>query len=344
MLHSIDLQAFLQPLSLSPRLLLRHLDFATPVLRHAIRLSAAMGTGYLLIALVPQLRHGNWILLTIAVVLRAQYGLTRQRRNDRLLGNLIGCLISAALLKVTAPDLQLAMIPFSVGIAHAYARVNFRVTSVAACVTAILQLHFLDPVAAPPIIDRLLDTVIGAAIAYLFSRLLPRWEYHEAPRLVAGLMKAFTAYLSDALRRDISEQSYRLARKTMLESLSAITESAGRAAQEPAHTQAATPNLATLLAAAYGLAAQIVGVRVLLRHRRSDIGAAYADGLLQRTRAFALGQLDLSHDLADNPQPEDGDDSAIDAEKALKLRCAELCAAAADLHEVAAQCRQAIVA
>jgi uncharacterized membrane protein YccC len=227
-------------------------------------------------------------------------------------------------------------VPLAIGIGQAYARVNYLVTSVAACIMAILSLHLLDPVAAPPILDRLLDTVIGAAIAFLFSRLLPRWEYHEAPRLVAGLMKSLTAYMSDALRRDISEQSYRLARKTMLESLAAITESASRVTGEPAHVQAQTPALAALLSAAYSLAAQIVGIRVLLRYRRAEIDPVYADDLLQRTRAIVLGQLDLSHDDETDTLLATQDESAIDAEKGLRLRCTELCRDAVQLHQVAA--------
>jgi uncharacterized membrane protein YccC len=336
-LAGIDLSAFLQPLPLSPKLLRRHLHLSSPVMRHAIRLAAAMATGYALIWLVPALSHGNWILLTIAVILRAQYAVTRQRRNDRLIGNLIGCLIAALLLKLTAPGLQLALIPIFIAIGHAYVRVNYLLTSSAAAVMALLSLHFLDPVAAAPILDRLLDTVIGAVIAFAFSRLLPRWEYQEAPRLVRSLMKSFTAYMGDALKRDISEQSYRLARKTMLESLAAITESASRVANEPQHAREAMPaDLGDLLSAAYALAAQIVGIRVLLRHRKAEINPGYADDLLQQSRAIVLGQLDLRQE-ADEWVPDDHDEAHVDAEKALKLRCKELCRDAARLHEVAAR-------
>jgi uncharacterized membrane protein YccC len=336
LLKGIDLSAFLQPLSIAPSQLTRHLTLSSPVARHAIRIGAAMGCGYLLIKLVPQLSHGNWILLTIAVILRAQYSVTRQRRNDRLIGNLLGCLLAAGLLRTGVPLLQLAVIPLAIAIAHAYVRVNYLVTSTAACIMALLSLHFLDPTAHSPISTRMLDTVIGAAIAFLFSRLLPRWEYQEAPKLVDTLMKSFTAYMSDALKIDISEQSYRLKRKTMLESLAAITESAGRVAGEPQHARSAMPDLGTLLSAAYSLAAQIVGIRVLLRNRKSDINPLYAEHMLDKTRQIVLGQLDLSHDAEDVPDLNDGDESHVDAEKALRIRCHELCADAIRLHEVAA--------
>lgn len=340
LIESLDLAAFVQPLSLSPKQLARHFTIASPVARHALRLGAAMGAGYLLIALVPYLSHGNWILLTIAVILRAQYSVTRQRRNDRLIGNLIGCGLAAALLHIDLPMVQLATIPLAVAVAHAYVRINYLVTATSACVMALLSLHFLDPSAASPIGSRILDTAIGVAIAFLFSRLLPRWEYQEAPKLVGTLMKSFTAYMGDALRIEISEQSYRLKRKTMLESLAAVTESATRVAGEPEHARTAMPaDLGVLLSAAYSLAAQIVGIRVLLKNRKNDIDRLYAEHLLDQTRSVVLGQLDLSHDS--EVELVDGDESHVDAEKALRLRCRELCADAVKLHEVAARFRAA---
>ncbi len=337
LLEGIDLSAFVQPLALSPKQLIRHLTLSSPVARHAVRLSAAMGAGYLVISFVPGLGHGNWILLTIAVILRAQYSVTRQRRNDRLIGNLIGCALSAGLLRTGMPNLQLAMIPIAIAVGQAYVRVNYLVTSTAACVMALMALHFLDAQTAPPIGTRILDTVIGVAIAFLFARLLPRWEYQEAPQLVETLMTSFTDYMSDALRIDISEQSYRLKRKTMLESLAAITESASRVAGEPEHARAAMPDLGVLLSAAYSLAAQIVGIRVLLRNRKQDINRLFAEHLLDKTRSVVLGQLDLSHAVEDPPEIDDHDESHVDAEKALKIRCRELCLDASRLHEVAAK-------
>lgn len=340
LLEGIDLRAFVQPLSMSPGQLARHFTLSSPVARHALRIGAAMGSAFLLISLVPGLSHGNWILLTIAVILRAQYSVTRQRRNDRLAGNLIGCVLAAGLLHTGLENLQLAIIPLGIAIAHAYVRVNYLVTSVAACVMALMSLHFLDPQTAPPILTRLLDTAIGAGIAFLFSRLLPRWEYQEAPKLVDTMMKSFTAYMGDALRLEISEQSYRLKRKTMMESLASITESATRVAGEPEHARTAMPDLGTLLAAAYSLAAQIVGIRVLLRNRRADINPLYAEHMLDKTRAAVLEQLDLSHEVEDPPDLDDGDESHVDAEKALRIRCRELCADAAKLHDVASLYRR----
>jgi len=142
--------------------------------------------------------------------------------------------------------------------------------------------------------------------------------------------------MSVALKRETNDQSYRLARKTMLDSLAAMTESATRVAGEPSRAKSMLPDLAGLLSAAYSLAAQIVGIRVLLNHRLADIDPAFADRLLAQSRAIVLGQLDLSQQADDHLALTDDDDATADAEKALQLRCAELCRDAVKLHEVAA--------
>ena len=87
----VDLSAFEPRRRFDPRLLAPHLVVGTPVFRYATRLSLAMMTGAIVAAGLGVERHGNWVLLTIAVILRPTYGLTRQRRDHRLIGTLIGC-------------------------------------------------------------------------------------------------------------------------------------------------------------------------------------------------------------------------------------------------------------
>jgi uncharacterized membrane protein YccC len=336
-LQEVDLKAFVQPQSRSPAILLSHLRFPSPVFRHAIRLGLSLGTGYALIALVPGLTHGNWILLTTAVILRASYSVTRQRRNDRLIGTLVGCAITGALLLATPPLFLLASMLVAVAIAHAFARVHYRVTSAAACVMALLSLHFLDPVDAPPVLARMLDTLIGASIAYLFSHILPRWEHQDAPQLVASLLRSTASYARQCLQWYVPQQAYRLARKQLIEALAALSESAARMKGEPVSVRGPWPGYGRLLAAAYTTAAQIVTIRFLIRNRLAELDPALCTRLLDATRLAVLAVLDPA-------QPESPGTSvsadveaaaATDAFKALVQRCADLRRAAAELRRLA---------
>ncbi len=336
-LGGINLDAFVQPASISPALLRPHFDLASPVFRHAVRLGLAMGTAYLVTVLVPFFDHGNWILLTVAVVLRANHSATRQRRDDRMIGNIVGCLATAALLRLAPePPVLMGALLVAVGVAHAFTRVHYKVTATAACAMALLSLHFLDPVAAPPVFFRLLDTLVGAVIAYSFSLLLARWEYQDAPNLLRGLKNSLARYAENALRFDNSVQSYRLARKSFVESLAAVTESVARMGSEPARVRNRMPELERFLAAAYVTAAQIVAVRLLTERRRRDLDPDVTARRLDETRVAVVALLDPSIARAEQPLVDEvADEATLDVDQALALRCAELRGAAAYLHDLA---------
>ena len=91
----VNLAAFIPKRSYALGTLAPHVSPESPVLRFAARLSLAMMAGALVAQSLGDDRHGNWVLLTIAVVMRAGYGLTRQRRDDRVIGTLFGCVLAA---------------------------------------------------------------------------------------------------------------------------------------------------------------------------------------------------------------------------------------------------------
>ncbi len=108
-LAGVDPRQFVAPLEVSFPALLHEIRLSSPIFRHALRLGLALGVGYALILFIPGLRHGNWILLTIAVIMRASYSVTRQRRNQRLIGSLVGCVIAGGLLWTGSPLLLFAV-------------------------------------------------------------------------------------------------------------------------------------------------------------------------------------------------------------------------------------------
>ena len=97
MAASLDLELFRQDGPRGLSLLARQFRWQAPALRYAIRLSLAMTTGFALTLLFPRFAHANWVLLTIALIMRANYSVTRQRRWDRVTGTLVGCALGGIL-------------------------------------------------------------------------------------------------------------------------------------------------------------------------------------------------------------------------------------------------------
>jgi len=308
----VDMRAFAPPLGLSLDAITRQLRFSSPIFRHAVRLSLALGAGYALTWLVPGLRHGNWILLTIAVIMRASYSATRQRRDQRLFGSLLGCVLAGALLWIGSSPLLIVVQLLAVAVAHAYVKVDYRLTSVAATIMALLGLHLIDPVEAPPVAARLIDTIIGAGLVFLFNFVQPQWERQSAPGLARGFLAALRRYADRALRWDAPEQDYRLARKNLMEAFSALGESAGRMRADPEAKRDLWPEYSRLIAASYVGAAQIVTVRL--------------------TRRAALAELDLAGPRAERRLP--GESAGAEAFAALRQRCDEVLREARELRHL----------
>ncbi len=266
----IDLSAFEPRRYYHPRLLAAHLTMNSPVFRFAVRLSAAMMAGAVIAVSLGWVGHGNWVLLTTAVIMRASYGWTRKRRDDRIVGTLIGCVIAS----VAVPNLPIGGLVFLLGFAlaltHGFVRSNYRVASVGASVMALVSLYLSDPAASAPMVTRLADTLIGAAIAHLFSHVLPLWESTESPRLVAGLLSHIRAFAEVALRREARDQDYRLARRNLIEAIAALSDSASRMGGEPRATQRGLDELAAMLIAAHVLATRISALRLAMRVSKGD--------------------------------------------------------------------------
>jgi len=284
----VDLAAFIPKRNYGPSALAPHLSPESPVLRFAARLSLAMMAGAVVAQSLGDERHGNWVLLTIAVVIRAGHGLTRQRRDDRVIGTLIGCVLAAGSVAYLPLGALVAVQGFAVTVVHSFARLNYRVSSTAASVMALVSLHMVQPAFSAPILMRLADTLIGAAIAHLFNYFWPRWEFLEAPRLASGLQAQLGAFASAALRSDVTEHDYRLARKNVIEAMAALSDSAGRMAIEPMTARKGLDEMAELLIRAYSLVAHLSAARLA-----TQTGASWPDLAISNfLRALLVGSPD----------------------------------------------------
>lgn len=301
-LAAIKLDEFLPPRPYRLRLIGRHLRLSSPIFRYALRLTAAMLCAFALSAMLTRyFSHGSWILLTVAVIMRANYSATRQRQKDRLVGNLIGCVLAALALHLLPDPALLALYFASIALAHAYAPVRYLITSVAACVMALLMMHFLSPSGGSMLVERLLDTGLGAAIAALFSFLLPYWERQDLPQLSAALLRASRKYARQALKRNPPEQSYRLARKDLFDAGADFAGALRRLAAEPGHRETDMARLQAFLSANYRMMAQLAALHVLLRMRGRDLDASVAEALLARHRPVLLGLLGGDAEAAAEP-------------------------------------------
>ncbi len=293
--RTLDLAPFMQQETTHPRILLAQFTLASPTLRYAIRLTLAMMAATIITFLFPDFVHGGWILLTTALIMRANYSITRQRRNDRIVGTLIGCIVAAGLVHILPGPWPLAAIVVSVGVAQAFGGVNYRITAMAASVSALLLIHFMAPLTQALFFERMIDTLIGAGLATVFSFVLPNWDRRNVAPLIANLMRTSRAFADQALLPAPQDQAYRLARRAALDATTALSNVARRLLDEPGAEKRGVAFVNQLLGANYLLASDLASVRTALKARADEIDPSSADEALSAVRDAVRETLTLDH-------------------------------------------------
>jgi uncharacterized membrane protein YccC len=285
----LDLNAFRAPVPHGLDVLRRQLRLRAPAMRYAIRLALAMAAGLGITLVFPRFAHANWVLLTIALIMRANYSVTSRRRWDRVTGTLMGSALAVALILVFPSWALLTAIVLAVGVSHAYGLVRYRITATAASVSSLLLLHFSAPLEHPQFFERIVDTLIGAGLSWAFSFLLPSWERDNLPRMVRGLLAADAGFTNAALRLSVSQQSYRLARKKAMDAVATLSGAIRRLADEPNINRRALAALTELLGANYLLASDLASIPVLIKLRGPELQPDAKDQLeASRARVLAL--------------------------------------------------------
>ncbi|HEU4374399.1 MAG TPA: FUSC family membrane protein [Telluria sp.] len=286
-----DLTPFLTQQRYGASILVSHLRWSSPIFRFALRVAMAISVGLVSAEYLPYVSHGYWTALTIAVILKPSFSTTRQRRADRLIGTVIGCILTAIILHfVHAPAALIGFLFIATAAAPAFLHIKYRYTAVAASMQILLLIGLTVPHGGSAIGERLLDTLLGTLIATFFSYVLPNWEYQNLPRLVAGVLDANRKYIDSAadllLGRTSDDFRYRISRKRFMDSLATLSAALGRMLDEPAAKQRAPAELNRFMVQNYLLVAHVAALRLLLqRHAdgmpRAEVEAAFNDAFTE---------------------------------------------------------------
>jgi len=298
-----DLTPFLTQQRYGLGILLSHLRWSSPIFRFSLRVAMAISVGLVSARWLPYTSHGYWTALTIAIILKPSFSTTRRRRADRLVGTLVGCILTAALLHVVhAPAALIGFLFLATAAGPAFLSIKYRYTAVAASMQVLLLIGLTVPQSGSAIGERLLDTLVGTLIATFFSYVLPNWEYQNLPRLVAAVREANRRYLATAVEllqgRAADDFHYRLSRKQFMDSLAALSAALGRMLDEPVTKQHATAELNRFTVQNYLLVAHVAALRLLLQRHQDDLPRAQVNCALDQLQARMQARLEAEADVA----------------------------------------------
>jgi len=304
-----DMALFLSQQKYNLGLMVANLKWDSPFFRFALRLALAVTVGLLIGPHLPYPAHSYWIVLTIAVILRPSFSVTRRRLSDRLSGTLIGCVLTFVVLSwfestwliVTILFLAMVTAPMFLYLRYRYAAMGFSIM-------VLLQMHLMQP-SAHIIRERIVDTIVGGLLATLFSFLLTNWEYLSLPRLVRQVLEANRTYSEASFRllqgKCRNDFVYRIERKRLMDALAGLSAALVRMLDEPASKQRSVLNINQFIVQNYLLVAHVAALRSLLQRHAKAMPVDAVNQLLMASQAQVGHTLALALRQGEMPPPDD---------------------------------------
>lgn len=199
-----------------------------------------------------EIPRGYWLPLTIVVVLQPDYGSTRLRAAQRLLGTLVGGALASLLLWLKLPPLLLltAIAGTIFGFSY-YLRKHYAVAVFFITLMIVLLTEASSQVTIAFTVERLLATIAGGLMAMLAALLFwPVWEWQRFPPILAAALRRNRAYLQLLQARLAAGGAYDaplVAAKREAEGANAaVFASLQRMSSDPKHQQASLAQAAAL--------------------------------------------------------------------------------------------------
>ncbi|EEQ10717.1 hypothetical protein ymoll0001_3290 [Yersinia mollaretii ATCC 43969] len=211
-----------------------YLSFNSGALRDAARLGVTLAAGSYIGALM-QLPKPYWILLTVMLVTQNGYNATKVRIHHRALGTLFGLVLAAGLLHLQMPEGATLGIMLLITLAsYLVQRKNYGLAVIGRTITAVYILQLLTGDGADFLVPRLLDTLIGCALAFASALWLwPQWQSGLLRKNAHQALGAYQKILRLLLtpHPDITQLAYE--RLQVNKASNTVLSSLNQAMQEP---------------------------------------------------------------------------------------------------------------
>ncbi|WP_262245983.1 FUSC family membrane protein [Parapedobacter soli] len=238
-----DLSKFIEHKEIDFKKLRENLTLKSTLFRHSLRMAIVMGIGYLVSLTFDVGTHSYWILMTIMVILKPGFSLTKERNFQRLIGTIIGGIAGAILLLVVNDETLLFVLLLLFMMAtYSLMRINYVVSVMFMTPYVLILFSFLGVDTFVILQERIIDTLIGSGLAFLSSYIiLPSWESVQVYGTMRKLLIANYWYVGQALKiiagRPPSITEYKLARKDVYVTTANMASAFQRMITEPKSKQ-----------------------------------------------------------------------------------------------------------
>jgi uncharacterized membrane protein YccC len=194
-LHTITLRPLAASLNLRHRV-------DPSLVRHTARMLVLVAAGVAVFK-VLHIPHGYWLPFSMIVVLQPDFGSTRKRAAERMLGTLAGSIIASSLLWLHLPiGVLLTAVAVTIALFSYYVKRSYGIAVIFITLNVVLLLEAHQPVTLAVTMERLGCTLAGGMLALGAAFIFwPVWEKQRFPGIMAKALDANVSYLKQVVSR-----------------------------------------------------------------------------------------------------------------------------------------------
>lgn len=238
----VDTEKFIKRQKFDFQLFTENLTYSSSTFRHSLRVTVVMLLGFV-VAEMLNFSHSYWILLTILVISKPGFSLTKERNYQRLIGTTVGAFVGMGVLTYIDDRHTLFFILLICMIgSYSFQRKNYVVSVLFMTPYILILFDFLGMGSIALARERIYDTFIGSGIALLASySLFPTWEHEKLKEAMVSIIRANKAYYEQVAKlyfeKNYNRTDYKLARKEVYVSTANLASLFQRMFSEPKSKQ-----------------------------------------------------------------------------------------------------------
>lgn len=240
--REIEFERFVTRQSIDVKLLFDNITFTSSTFRHSLRVAIVMLIGFV-VARLLDFSHSYWILLTILVISKPGFSLTKKRNYERLIGTVIGAFVGMGILVyIHDKNTLFIILLFCMIGCYSFQRKNYVVSVLFMTPYILVLFDFLGMGGLSVARERIYDTLIGSGIALLASySLFPNWEHEKLKESMLDTLKANMNYFEQVTYLYTDEvhnmTNYKVARKEVYVTTANLASMFQRMFSEPKSKQ-----------------------------------------------------------------------------------------------------------
>jgi len=245
----------------------KHLNKKSPIFLYSVRISLLITVAGLLGYFLPEFRYASWIILTIILVARPSYSITVKRNYQRIVGSILGLIISIIVLYFIQDIIALLVISaVSLYLFYLFNKPNYLTCVVFITITIIISLNLYEGNIFSLLGSRFAFTILGSLFAILGCIVIPINHLKTVESVSTNLINSYKKYLEalndSLLSNTIDYYQLRLVRKNAQTSLAQFYDAIEQFIKDPSYKQKDRKTIDHFETVAYRINALLIGMSI----------------------------------------------------------------------------------